>query len=189
MKYINTIVFENGFDEASELLKKDLSLFGVKECGIYKNAEGKLEISIVGKVPKPVADLITLEAGELIADFEGVDDSTKKTGYVFPVEKCKDLMIDAFGFEGRFHEVLCEEQDPMTGEVMKELYYSQRAGSEEAQTDMISEYIEAGINMIDSGDDVDSVKQVMFETFNQILDLTGNANLQAEVNQRLLEIL
>lgn len=189
MKYINTIVFENGFEEASELLVKGLSLYGIKEAGIYANAEGKLEISMVGKIPKPVQDLITFESGEIIADFEGVDDTTKKTGYVFPIDKCKNLMIDIFGFDGRFHQVLSEEQDPMTGEVNKELYYSQRTGADEPQADLISEYIEAGINMIDADDDCDAIKQVMFETFNQILDLTGNANLQSEVNQRLLEVL
>ena len=187
-KFVNTIVF-NGFEEASQMLMNSLKLYGIKEAAIYKNAEGKIEISIVGKIPKPVADLINLESGELISDYEGIDDTTKKTGYVFPVEKAKQLMVDAFGFDGRFHEVISEEQDPISGEVKKELYYTQREGAAESINDLLSEYIEAGINMIDAGDDAESVMQTAFETFNQILDLVGNSNLQEEVNKRLLEIL
>lgn len=187
-KYVNTIVL-NGFEEASEILQNSLKLYGIKEAAIYKNAEGKIEISMVGKVPKPVADLISLESGELIADYEGVDDATKKTGYVFPIDKCKQLMVDAFGFNGRFHEVISEEQDPISGEVKKELYYTQREGASESINDLLTEYIEAGINMIDTGDDAETVMQTAFETYNQILDLIGNSNLQEEVNRRLLEII
>lgn len=181
-------VFEN-FEDASNRLCESLRLYGIKEAAIYKSAEGKIEISIVGKIPAPVAALITLESGELVSDYEGIDDATKKTGYVFPIEKCKALVVDAFGYEGRFLEVPSEEQDPISGEIKKELLFIQREKASEPINDLITEYVESAVNMVDASDDAESVMQVMFETFNQLLDLTGNSNLQEELNRRLLEII
>lgn len=188
MQYKQCTVF-NDWNEVSEKFESGVKMYGAKEASLYRTPEGKIELSFVGKVPASVVSLIKFETGETIADYEGIDDATKKTGYVIPAEKAPQLLIDTLGYEGSFHEINTGEVDPISGEVRKEIHYIQKLGLEEAPNDLISEYIEAAISMVDSGDDVETVLQTMFESFNQILAVTGNANLQAELNQKLLEVL
>lgn len=188
MQYKQTTVFDN-WEEVSEKFASGVKMYGAKEASLYRTPEGKIELSFVGKIPAAIGSLIKFETGESLADYEGIDDETKKTGYVIPATKAPQLLVDTLGYEGTFHEIKTGEVDPISGEVKVEVHYIQTQGLEEAPNDLISEYIEAAVAMVDSDDDTESLLQTMFETFNQILDVTGNSNLQAEINQKLLEVL
>ena len=188
MQFKQTTVFDN-WEEVSKKFESGVKMYGAKEASLYRTPEGKIEISFVGKIPPAVVSLINFDAGETIADYEGIDDATKMTGYVIPADKAPKLLVDTLGYEGSFHEIKTGEVDPISGEVEMKVYYIQNQGLEESPNDLISEYIEAAISMVDNGDDVESVLQAMFESYNQILAVTGNANLQSEVNQKLLDVL
>lgn len=188
MIYKQTAVYEN-WDEVSEKFASGVKMYGIKEASLYRTPEGKIEMSIVGKMPAAVTKLIKFESGETIADYEGIDDETKKTGYVIPADKAPQLLVDTLGYEGTFHEIKTGDIDPISGEVKVEVHYIQTQGLEESPNDLISEYIEAAVAMVDASDDTETLLQTMFESFNQILNVTGNSNLQSEINQKLLEVL
>ena len=180
MKYSQVIIFQDWKELEVEMFKS-LRMFGVKEGSIIKRDGEGPKLSILGEVPTLILNLMGIKRNEL-SDYEGIDDETKKISHVFPLEICSKLLIDIFGFEGRFMEIPSKIQDPTSGKMSTNIIFLSDDKIDNRLNEQVSERIEATINIVDfENDDKEYIKSLVLECLLGITNDLGNKNLRLEI--------
>lgn len=170
-RYTSAVVVET-IEEMSEEVTKKLKIYGIDKVAINDK-----EITVVGKGHPQLWKTITLEKGEVIDDFEGIDDETKKIGHTFPIEKCNGLLAEAFGYEGKI--VVLENQ----------VLYLRDGSLKDDVNETISELVEGAVEMIDVNDEPGAIIETAFDTFQRICQTIGNKNLAHEIGSKMIDMM
>lgn len=170
-RYTSAVVVES-MEEMNEELTKKLKIYGVDKVAVNDS-----EVTIVGKGHPQLWKTITLEKGETIDDFEGIDDETKKIGHTFPIEKCDGLFAEAFGYAGKIIQ--------LEGQVL----YLRDGSLKDDLNETISELVEGAVEMIDVDDESGAIIETAFDTFQRICEAIGNKNLAHEISGKLIDMM
>ena len=165
-KYTNAIIFESWEDASNEVTAK-LKIYGIERVNIVA-ADG---VSLIGKGHPELWKKVVLEPGEELADFEAIDDVSKKVAHVIPFTKATGVLKEAFGYSGTFKEIddviYFIREDSLCGEV----------------NEVCSEILEEAIELLDD----DTLMEAM-EYFIRIARAVGNKNLEHEMTLKMQDI-
>lgn len=165
-RYSNTVIFEDWAEVSSELTAK-LRIYGVERCNV--NAK---EVSIIGKGHPQMWKLISMEPGQELADFEGIDDETKKICHLFTMEQSTDLIKEALGYGGTFEEV--------NGKVM----YIRDDSLNCEVNDACSEILEEAMELLSDDALIEGLEYLI-----RLAQALGNNNLVHEMQLKLNDIM